>query len=71
MKENERSAMVHVVIMSLIGFFVAFTLALLLSPSGDPYTAMIYGIPLFTILESFYWVGYVRGSRCRKPLGEG
>ena len=62
--------MVHVVVVLLFGYFVSLTLAVLFTPSGDPYSIILNGFLLFTVLEASYWFGYVKGAKRRKRLGE-
>jgi hypothetical protein len=49
----------------LIGYVASFIVAVLLTPSGDPYSINFDSVPLFLVSEAFSWAGYVRGSKHR------
>ena len=55
--------MAHIALVLLIGYFVSGTLAVLASPSGDPYTILLYQLLLFVVMQVCYWVGYARGGK--------
>jgi Sec-independent protein secretion pathway component TatC len=67
---HRRTAVLHVLVVFLIGYFVASTLGALLAPSPDPFSMLRYGIPVFAVLEASYWTGYGRGLRRRMQSGE-
>jgi hypothetical protein len=61
------------VLMLAVALIVSFAMAMVLTPSGDPYSMLhsmvLFWVAMFAALDIFYFIGVLAGRRSTK--GEG
>ena len=55
----------HVLVLA-VALLVSFAMAMVLSPSSDPYSMLLLWAPMFTAFAIFYFIGVLAGRRSTK-----